>query len=230
MPPLFSQPPAGRQSSVIGQHLDDGRGFGEIAVPYVFLYLIPLVRGQGFPLCCHRSVVTIEICQPALSLFEHDIHQDDATVFAKGASAFIEKSLFGLEGQVVQGIAGVYHVEMVFGSLLQHGDHIPAEQIYTDSERLQIVSGKIESVRRKIASAVLRHLTGVQYLADMGRISAPQVEEIERARATLEQLFDRSRKFPVKHEVVADDLLVGDPGFAEDVDRVFFIHIEDVLT
>jgi hypothetical protein len=34
----------------------------------------------------------------------------------------------------------------------------------------------------------------------------------------------------VKHEVVADDLLVGDPGFAEDVDRVFFIHIEDVLT
>ena len=228
MPCLFFQPQAGLQASITGKHPDDGRGFGEITVPYVFLYLIPFVRGQGLPLRCHRSIVTIEICRPGLSLFEHDIHQDDATVFAKGTTALREKSLFVLSGQMVQGIAGVDHVEIVIGSLLQYSDHVPAKQIYTDSQRLQVVSGDIESVRGKIASAVLRHLTGAQYLADMGGISAPQVKDIERSLTALKQLPDSRRDFAVKHEVVADDLLVGCPGFAEDVNRVCF-HIEDVL-
>jgi hypothetical protein len=62
----------------------------------------------------------------------------------------------------------------------------------------------------------------------MGSISAPQIEDIERSLAALKQLPDSRRDFPVKHKIVADDLLVGCPGFAEDVDRVCF-HIEDIL-
>ncbi len=228
VPRIFFQPLAGRQSSVIGQGLNGSRSFGEIAVSYVFLHLIPFVSGQGLPTRRHHPVVTIEICRPGLLLFEHDIHQNDATILAKGTLALGEKSLFFLDGQVVQGVAGIDHVKMVLGSLLQHGDHVPAEQIHTDSQRLQILSGNIESVGGKIASAVLRHLTGVQYFADMGGISTSQVENIERSWAALEQLSYSSKGFAVKHQVVVDDLLVGGPGFAEDVDRVCF-HIEDVL-
>jgi hypothetical protein len=62
----------------------------------------------------------------------------------------------------------------------------------------------------------------------MGSISAPQVKDTERSRVAFEQLSDSSREFPVKHEVVADDLLIGGPGFAENVDRVC-VQIENVL-
>ena len=116
---------------------------------------------------------------------------------------------------------------MIVGSLPQYRDHVPAEQIDTDSEWLQVVFGNIECVRGEIASAVLRHLTGAQYLTDMSGITTPQVKNIERFLAAFEQFFDCSKDFPVKHEIVADDLLVGGPCFAEDVDRVCF-HIEEV--
>ena len=228
MPGTFFQLPTVGESGVFRKLLKAGRGFGEVAVSDVLLHLIPFVTGQSIPLRRHRSVVIVEICRSGLSLFTHDIDKDHAAVVAKGATALREENLFVLGGQVVQGVAGVHYIEMVCGSLSQHGDHVPAEQIYTDSEWLQVVSGDIESVRGEIASAVLSDLPWVQDLADMGGVSASEIENIEWSLAGREQLSYSSGDLPVKHEIVADDLLVGAPGFAEDVDRVC-VHIEDVL-
>ena len=228
VPGAFFQLPAVDQSCVCSQLAQVGRGFGKIAVPDVFLHLVPFLTGQGIPLRRHRPVVIVEICRPGLPLFKHDIHQDNAAVVANGPAALREKNLFLLDGQVVQGIAGVHHIEVVVGSLLKHGDHIPAEQIDTDSERFKVVSGHIEGVGGKVASTVLSHLPRVQNLVDMGGVSASQVEDLQLTLAFREQRFDGGRDLLVEHEVVADDLLVGAPGFPEDVDRVC-VHIENEL-